>query len=123
MDILVGERIRELRRLRGMSQTDLGRIVCLTFQQIQKYECGTNRMAVSTLVAVARALRVSTELLIHGVGAEKNPNSDARHRLTMTEQVMLLEAYKELEHPSLRRQAIELLRILGDMRRAPSRAR
>src|SRR5580692_810580 len=63
VDLLVGARIRLLRKRRKMSQTELGKAIGVTFQQIQKYENGKNRIGAGRLHLVATALNVPiTEL-------------------------------------------------------------
>lgn len=57
-DTLTGKRLREVRNMRGMSQETLGDALGITFQQIQKYENGSNRMAASRLYEAAKALDV-----------------------------------------------------------------
>lgn len=57
LDVAVGARIRLRRQELGMSQQELGRQLGVTFQQVQKYERGANRISASTLVRTARALR------------------------------------------------------------------
>ena len=61
IDQHVGARIRMLRMVRGVSQTDLGNAVGVSFQQIQKYENGTNRVGASRLHQIADALAVTPE--------------------------------------------------------------
>ncbi len=56
IDVEAGRRVRERREAGGYNQSDLGRALGLTFQQIQKYEKGTNRISVSKLVAMAQFL-------------------------------------------------------------------
>jgi len=58
IDVEVGQRIKELRRIRGASQTELAQQLGVTFQQVQKYEKGTNRVSVGALVAICRALNI-----------------------------------------------------------------
>jgi transcriptional regulator with XRE-family HTH domain len=58
IDVHVGARIRLRRKLLRMSQTDLGKALGYSFQQIQKYEKGTNRVSASKLVAIGKALEV-----------------------------------------------------------------
>ncbi len=58
VDESVGAQVRQLRRQRGMTQTELGSVLGLTFQQIQKYERGTNRISASKLAMLAGALKV-----------------------------------------------------------------
>lgn len=59
IDKIIGQRLRDLRLMRDMSQQELGIIVHITFQQIQKYEKGMNRIAASTLLMLADALGVA----------------------------------------------------------------
>ena len=58
IDIRVGERIREIRLLREMTQTELAKKVGVRFQQVQKYEAGINRVSASRLFMIAEALDV-----------------------------------------------------------------
>lgn len=59
IDKAIGQAVRAVRTARGMSQSALAEKLGLTFQQIQKYEKGTNRISVSALVLICRALAVS----------------------------------------------------------------
>lgn len=59
MDIYVGGRVRALRQMKGMSQTDLGKVLGVTFQQIQKYEKGTNRLSAGRLSQMAELFAVT----------------------------------------------------------------
>lgn len=70
IDQEVGRRIMEARVKAGQSQSDLGRAIGLTFQQVQKYEKGTNRVSISRLISIARALGVPVGALI------PEPNAD-----------------------------------------------
>lgn len=67
IDVQVGARVREIRVRLGMSQTKLGEALGVSFQQIQKYENGSNRMGASRLVQVSRALGVSLETIFQDV--------------------------------------------------------
>ena len=58
IDIEIGNRVRTVRRLRGLTQTDLGNATGLTFQQIQKYETGVNRISCSKIFLIAEVLSV-----------------------------------------------------------------
>ena len=64
IDQAAGARLRAVRNLRNMSQTALGDAIGITFQQIQKYERGTNRMAISTVHALCKALDCALEDII-----------------------------------------------------------
>jgi len=67
IDQHVGQQIRDIRKARSMSQTDLGREIDVTFQQIQKYENGRNRVSAGTLVKMAKALEVRIEAFFAGL--------------------------------------------------------
>jgi len=58
IDVEVGQRIKEFRRIRGVSQTSLAEALEVTFQQVQKYEKGMNRISVGALVAICRVLNI-----------------------------------------------------------------
>jgi transcriptional regulator with XRE-family HTH domain len=64
VDEYVGKRVRALRKERRLSQGALGERIGVTFQQVQKYEKGTNRVSASTLYDIARALQVPYEDLL-----------------------------------------------------------
>jgi|tagenome__1003787_1003787.scaffolds.fasta_scaffold14653889_1 transcriptional regulator with XRE-family HTH domain len=64
IDRVVGQRLRTLRQAAGMSQGALGQASGITFQQIQKYEKGTNRISVGRLVHLAKALGTTTAVLL-----------------------------------------------------------
>lgn len=67
VDTAVGARVRELRIRAGVSQVELGRALGVSFQQVQKYEKGANRMGASKLVQISKTLGVSVEALFEGV--------------------------------------------------------
>ena len=64
IDVVVGLRLRNARKARGYLQADLAKALGVTFQQIQRYEHGRNRISVSTLIRAAAALDVAPEDLL-----------------------------------------------------------
>ncbi len=74
IDIEVGSRIREFRKIRGVTQTELATAISVTFQQVQKYEKGSNRVSASTLVSICKTLRIDPMDLL-GVYFGKEENS------------------------------------------------
>ncbi|MEH6647798.1 helix-turn-helix domain-containing protein [Sulfitobacter sp.] len=72
VDIQVGQRLKQLRTARGLSQTDLGNKLELSFQQIQKYEAGSNRISASRLFELAQALSVGPAYFFDGMHGEQN---------------------------------------------------
>ena len=68
-DLEVGARVASRRRKLGLSQTDLGQAVGITFQQVQKYERGTNRISASRLYEISKVLKVTCAELMGENGA------------------------------------------------------
>src|SRR5262245_4024067 len=67
VDVHVGRRLRRRRRLLGLTQAQLGQAIGLRFQQIQKYECGANRVTAERLYQIAAALRVQASYFFEGL--------------------------------------------------------
>jgi transcriptional regulator with XRE-family HTH domain len=67
VDVHVGRRLKQIRTLRRMSQTDVARKLSLSFQQIQKYEIGSNRIAASRLFELSQVLGVPTSYFFEGL--------------------------------------------------------
>lgn len=77
IDVHVGKRLKQIRTLRRMSQTDVAKRLNLSFQQIQKYEIGSNRIAASRLFELSRILEVPTSYFFDGAADNENtPSTD-----------------------------------------------
>ena len=115
LDIAIGHRIRERRRGLGMSQQELAEAIGVTFQQVQKYERGSNRVSFSRLASVAAALRCHLADLAEGLEAKTSAGDiDHMNALTSEEGALeLLEAYVSLPTRALRLASIHHLRELG----------
>ncbi|MDR7220328.1 helix-turn-helix transcriptional regulator [Aminobacter aminovorans] len=92
IDITVGRNVRRLRNIAKMSQTDLAPQIGVTFQQLQKYENGTNRVSASKLVLISRALACGLPALFEGVegGSERRAtahSAEALRAATLFDQV------------------------------------
>ena len=116
VDVLVGRNIATRRRMMfpRMSQDKLGEAHGLTFQQVQKYESGANRVSASRLHAVSKILDVPIPLLLDGVQeVEQTPESLELEALLQSEEMhQLVENYYTLSK-FLRTKFLELLRSLG----------
>jgi len=109
VDLFVGERLKAARLAMGLSQADLGQAMRLSFQQIQKYERGTNRISASMLVRAANALGRPVADFFPGPGEDLTPQDTpdvrvlrgnaelARHFLAMgpAQRVVLLQVAQE----------------------------
>jgi transcriptional regulator with XRE-family HTH domain len=115
VDVEVGQRIRVLRNEAGMSQTDLARALGVTFQQVQKYEKGANRVGAGRLTRIAEALNVPVSRLLggdeeHGA-TDKGPGGGASplQLLTVPGALRLLRAYGKLEDGVMRRSIVAVV--------------
>lgn len=122
-DVHVGSRIRLRRNLLGMSQERLGEKLGITFQQIQKYEKGTNRVGASRLQAIATILGVPVSFFFeHAPGGEAGaagghpPDVSAVSAIdfcTSSEGLQLNRAFIRVRDPKVRRRIIELVKSLA----------
>jgi transcriptional regulator with XRE-family HTH domain len=83
-DVAVGERIREFRKNAKLSQTQLAEQIGVTFQQVQKYEKGTNRVGASRLTQIAHALDVPITAFFDGLGRPIDKRRVTSARLAKT---------------------------------------
>lgn len=76
VDAMIGERVRAIRLQRQLSQTDLATRIGITFQQVQKYEKGDNRLSLSRALKVCEVLDIEIATLLDGIGPQhkKRPN-------------------------------------------------
>jgi len=116
LDIALGSRIRLRRRELALSQEQLARQVGITFQQVQKYEHGTNRVSFSRLVEIAQALRCGVMDLVGDLDKSKSSSLFSRHvaRLNEPGAAELLEAYASIQSPKHRRAILNLAKQLAE---------
>lgn len=98
MDLHIGQRMRLRRNLLSMSQETLAKALGVTFQQVQKYERGQNRLSASRLYDVARALGVGVDFFLCDFG----PDASAAPVEARTETLELVQAYWHLGNDDLR---------------------
>jgi transcriptional regulator with XRE-family HTH domain len=114
IDLHVGKRLRRRRRLLGLTQQQLAESVGIRFQQIQKYECGANRVSASRLFELAEALDVPVQYFYEGLSQRDtgaNESTLAADILSQKETVDLIRAYYRLgERP--RKRLLELAKSL-----------
>jgi transcriptional regulator with XRE-family HTH domain len=118
LDVALGSRIRLRRRELGYSQEQLAREVGITFQQVQKYEHGTNRVSFSRLVEIAQALHCGVVDIVGDLDKGGAPSAFSRHVATLNEPgaAELLEAYGAITSPKHRRAILNLARQLAEGR-------
>jgi len=108
VDVHVGARVRMRRTLLGMTQTDLGDAVSLTFQQVQKYESGRDRISASKLFKLSQVLDVSIEYFFDDM-----PPVVAASSMITQETLKLVRAYYEIEDAKIRKHVYELTKTLA----------
>ena len=126
MDVHVGSRVRLRRMLLGMSQEKLGEHLGLTFQQVQKYEKGVNRIGASRLFDLAKVLGVPVQFFydeapsgVHTTGnamagfAEQPGESYVVDFLGTREGLELNKAFARISDPKVRRSIVDLVRSLA----------
>jgi len=123
IDKHVGARIRERRKSLQMSQEKLAEHLGLTFQQVQKYERGANRVSASKLYEIAQALKASVSfffehLALPSGGGEPGLaeiNAEYQHDFIMTPEGMeLARAFPRITRRQVRRQVLELVKALAE---------
>ena len=124
-DIDVGRRIRAQRLVCRMSQTELANNLGVTFQQVQKYEKGVNRVGAGRLARIADVLSVPVGFFFSGDMTPSQPSDSAHTGLSFLETagaVRLVRAYSVIEDPQIRRALVDLSEeIAGSRGREPSR--
>ncbi len=127
IDVHVGSRVRLRRNLLGISQTDLGKPLGVAFQQVQKYEKGTNRISPSRLFNLSRVLDVPISYFFEDLSPAAAGGGKRRTRglseapasvlepdsLSRRETVELIRAYYRVKDPRLRKRVLDLLQVLG----------
>src|SRR3974390_412232 len=115
----VGSRVRMRRMMLGMSQEKLGASLGLTFQQIQKYEKGTNRIGASRLQQISHILQVPVAFFFEGAPTEQSASEGALAEapspsyvsdfLATSAGLALTKAFMEIKEPRLRRRIVDLV--------------
>lgn len=123
IDIHVGSRVRMRRTLLGMSQEKLGNALGLTFQQIQKYERGANRIGSSRLYKLSHILDVPVGYFFEDMQEETvkrarglsdtGPEAFEQDKLAKRETLELVRAYYKITDPKVRKKTFELVKAVA----------
>lgn len=129
IDVHVGSRVRLRRTLLGMSQEKLGEAIGLTFQQVQKYERGANRIGASRLFDLSRVLDVPVSFFFDdmpdepsvgitaidgGLAEEKSGSGYEPDPMAKRETLELVRAYYRITDPSVRKRLFELTKAVAN---------
>jgi transcriptional regulator with XRE-family HTH domain len=122
VDVHVGTRIRTRRLLLGMNQETLANALGLTFQQVQKYEGGANRVSASRLAQVAEVLGVPVTYFFNDLEAAGNvataDETNIREMLRRPEAIELIRWYYAITDPGVRQQFLEMVKTVAQPRAA-----
>jgi len=117
VDVHVGARVRTRRLLIGMNQETLANALDLTFQQVQKYEGGANRVSASRLSQIAGVLGVPISYFFNDLdpdGADPSRREvEARERLQRPETIELIRSYYAIADQEIRRQFLEMVKAVA----------
>ncbi len=116
LDVHIGERLRLLRTLRGFSQERLGLALGITFQQVQKYERGANRIGASRLYHMSRVLGVRVTYFFDAMNrpADDPGEADGNGTMHRRETLELVRAYERIADGRVRRRFFDVVRVIGD---------
>ena len=126
IDLHVGARVRQRRVLLGMTQTNLADALGLTFQQIQKYERGVNRISASRLFELSQLFDLPVEYFFEDMPPEVAGISPAKGRgkakdlpsyepdpMTTRETMVLVRSYYSIDNADVRKRLREMIAVLG----------
>jgi transcriptional regulator with XRE-family HTH domain len=117
IDVHVGKRIRMRRLFLGMNQESLANALGLTFQQVQKYEGGANRVSASRLSAMGEILSVPISFFYHGLQVddvlESPEEQEARDRMERPETIELVRLYYAIPNIEVRQHFLDMVKTIA----------
>ena len=125
VDRHVGNRVRMRRLLVGMSQEKMGDLLGITFQQVQKYEKGSNRISASRLYQIARILGVPIQFLFDELQPEKPDDGFGESQgadfisgtLQSPEGIQLARSFSEITDPEKRKLLLGIARVVAETKK------
>ena len=113
LELAIGARLRTRRRQLGMSQTELAEVLGVSFQQVQKYERGANRVAASTLLAAAQALSTTVGWLLGEEASGREDDEDVFRALARPGALEILQAFNTIPSAHARSALLALTREMA----------
>ncbi len=122
IDVLVGMRIKEFRVRNDKSQKSLGDDIGLTFQQVQKYESGKNRVSASILFEIAKALKTpvaqffnNSEQILNSLGLGAGILADGAESTYFADDKVVMQYFTQLRDPKVKASVVALLKSLAEV--------
>ena len=112
INVLIGNNVRTLRKTHGLSSADLASVLDISYQQLQKYETGANRLSADYLYLIAKELGVKVSVFYEKLDEIDESNDTYKH-LTGDKSMALFSAYNKIEDQELRDQILKLTKHLG----------
>jgi transcriptional regulator with XRE-family HTH domain len=122
VDVAVGRNVRSWRMARGMSQKQLGNRLGVSFQQLQKYEAGRNRIPTGRLVKAAATLGVPISALFEGTGRD-DPSQSVLALISDSRSFRLAHAFAAIKHRTARLSLVNLVENIAAALPQPKRRR
>jgi transcriptional regulator with XRE-family HTH domain len=113
LDLIIGARLRTRRRQLGLSQTDLAERLGVSFQQVQKYERGANRVAASTLLEAAHALDTNVAWLVGEESSGGDPDDAMFRALARPGALEIVQAFNAIPDATSRAALLALAREMA----------
>src|SRR5262245_33613839 len=121
VDVHVGSRVRLRRMMLGISQEKLAKALGLSFQQVQKYEKGANRIGASRLEQISRFLQVPAAFFFEGTSAVATSEEDAVALMndfaSSPEGLRLIQSFTQIEEADVRGRIVDLVQAIGSKNR------
>ena len=117
VDKLVGRNLRVYRLRKGLSQTELAEQLGVSFQQVQKYENGSNRVSSGRLLQVSSIMEVPVTAFFEG--SDDSPRADhtsVYDQLAHPQSLRLIQAFSEISDPAVRRSLVQLVEEIAGNR-------
>lgn len=123
VDVYVGARLKTKRTAQGLSQSEIGRYLGVTFQQVQKYEKGVNRIGPSKLYEVSKLLKTPINYFFDGFEEIKSKSAccfnedgeefDSENNVSDREALRLIKAFTSIKDPKIRKQITSLVKAMS----------
>lgn len=127
VDVHVGDRLRRLRSVRRITQQGLGEALGISFQQVQKYEKGTNRLSASKMFEIMQMFGAGADYFFDGLQEEAQHMSGFNEAPMPNYEVQgdgteeLVNSFKAIGNAALKKQILELVKLIAEDQREPGR--
>lgn len=116
-DQWLGSQIRHYRKFRHITQQELGAAIGVSFQQIQKYEKGTNRISVNNLARISEAINTPISILLELSKCDDHNHHISQHSKNhiTSQQIIIAQYYASITNEDIRRALTQLVKLLGQV--------